>query len=154
MLKFYAALLDRFQDLHREARLALEALPPEAWDWRPSPGVNPLTVLIIHLAGAERFWIGDVVRGDSSQRDRAAEFEAHGLEAAALRQRLEQLDAYEAAVFAEMRLDDLDADCRSPRDGRQHSVAWALSHALEHTAVHVGQIQTLKQLWLERPAGG
>ena len=37
-----------------------------------------------------------------------------------------------------------------PRDGKKYTVAWALGHALEHTAIHVGHIPMLKQLWKER----
>ncbi len=34
-----------------------------------------------------------------------------------------------------------------PRDGREYTVAWALFHALEHTALHLGQMQLTRQLW-------
>jgi uncharacterized damage-inducible protein DinB len=150
MQKFYEALLDRFQDLHREILKSLEDLPAEALDWKPGLETNSLTVLIVHLSGAERYWIGDVVKGDSSQRDRNAEFEARGLDREVLKQRIKELDVYEKAIFEEMGLGELEEERVSARDGRKYSVAWALSHALEHTALHVGHIQTLGQLWKER----
>lgn len=150
MHKLYEALLDRFQDLHREILKALNELPPEALDWKPGPETNSLTVLIVHLSGAERYWIGDVAQGDSSQRDRNAEFQVRGLNRDVLKKRIEDLDVYEKATFAEMGLGELEEERVSARDGRKYSVAWALSHALEHTAVHVGHIQMLSQLWQER----
>ena len=60
------------------------------------------------------------------------------------------MDVYEKATFEEMGLGELDEERVSARDGQKYSVAWALSHALEHTALHVGHIQTLGQLWKER----
>ena len=44
MRKLYEALLDRFQDLHREILKSLEELPPEALDWKPGLETNSLTV--------------------------------------------------------------------------------------------------------------
>jgi len=54
--------------------------------------MNSICALVVHLTGAERYWIGDVVARESSERDRAAEFRVHGLAKAALKQRLETLD--------------------------------------------------------------
>ena len=143
----YEALLDRFHELHLEIEKALEALPVEALDWKPGPEMNSLAVLIVHLTGAERYWVGDVVKGESSDRDRNAEFQASGLSAAVLMKRITDLDAYEKAAFDGMAVSVLEEERVSPRDGRPYSVAWALSHALEHTALHVGHIQMLSQLW-------
>ena len=41
--------------------------------------MNSLCVLVVHVCGSARFWIGDVVLGESSNRDRASEFVARGL---------------------------------------------------------------------------
>ncbi len=59
----------------------MRALPQEALDWKPEPAMNSICVLVVHIAGAERFLIGDIVKGESSQRNRPAEFMATGLEA-------------------------------------------------------------------------
>jgi len=34
-----------------------------------------------------------------------------------------------------------------PRDEQKVTVGWALAHALEHTALHVGHMQILRQWW-------
>jgi GNAT superfamily N-acetyltransferase len=112
--------------------------------------MNTLSVLIAHLVGAERYWIGDVARGDPSNRDRDAEFRVKGLDAARMKQRIRDLESYEETSFEAMGLAELEEHRRSPRDGREYTVAWALTHALEHTAVHVGHIQILIQLWRQR----
>jgi GNAT superfamily N-acetyltransferase len=147
---FYEELFDRLHELHAEVEKALDELPSEALDWQPGADMNPLGVLVTHLAGAERFWIGDVARGDPSDRDREAEFRVKGLNAAALKYRVRELEAYERSAFESMTLLDLEAYRRSPRDGRDFTIAWALAHALEHTAVHVGHIQLLVQLWKQK----
>jgi uncharacterized damage-inducible protein DinB len=153
MQRFFEALLDRFQELHAEIEKSLEELPSEALDWVAGPEMNSLSVLIVHLSGAERYWIGDVTRGDPSNRNRDAEFQVKGVDAAYLSQRLKELDAYEKTSLAAMDIAELEQQRISPRDGRQYSVAWALTHALEHTAIHVGHIQILSQLWKQNQQG-
>jgi uncharacterized damage-inducible protein DinB len=148
--KFYEALLDNLVELHAEILKALDELPPEALDWVPGPEMNSLAVLIMHLTGAERYWVGDVVKGDPSFRNRDAEFRAKGVDAAALRQRIADLDLYEAGAFDTLDVSDLEQMRVSPRDGKEYSVSWALLHALQHTSEHVGHIQILRQQWKQR----
>lgn len=150
MQLFYEALLDRLDELHRATREAIEDLPAEALDWVPGPEMNSLSVLVCHLTGAERYWVGDVVNGEPSFRDREAEFRVKGLDAAALAKRVVDLQAYEVPLLLDMKLAQLEEERVSPRDGRKYTVAWAWEHALEHTAMHVGHIQMLRQLWKER----
>ncbi len=147
MEKYFEALLDRFDELHRSVEQALDELPPEAIDWVPAPEMNSLAVIITHMSGSERYWIGDVVLGDLSFRDRSAEFRVQGVDAAALKKRLADVSAYEKSAFEQMHVSELGQDRIAPSNGRTVSVAWALNHALEHTAVHVGHIQILKQMW-------
>ena len=147
MRKYYEALLGHFRELHGEVLKALDVLPPEAYDWSPGPEMNSLAVLVMHFSGAERYWVGDVVKGDPSFRNREAEFQTKGVDAAALKQRLTDLDAYEAAAFESLRVRDLESFKVSPRDGLRVTVAWALLHAFQHTAVHVGHIEILVQQW-------
>jgi class 3 adenylate cyclase len=144
---FFADYLDRLQRLHDDVAHAVEGLSQEALDWAPGPDMNSLCVLVVHLAGAERYWIGDVVGRDPSGRDRDAEFRARGVGAAALKARLADALAHSRGVLEELTLEDLEAVRVSPRDGREFSVAWALAHALEHTAIHVGHAQLVRQLW-------
>src|SRR4030042_3673177 len=147
MRKYYEAMLEHFRGMPAEVLKALDALPPEALDWSPGPEMNSLTVLVTHITGSERYWVGDVVKGTPSFRDREAEFQARGVDAAALKQRLTDLDAYEAGALESLKVRDLESFKVSPRDGRSVPVAWALLHALEHTSVPVGHIEVLVQQW-------
>ena len=66
MQPFFAAYLNNLQELHDEIRKIIRELPLEALDWNFGPETNSITVLVVHLTGAERYWIGDVVAGASS----------------------------------------------------------------------------------------
>jgi len=147
MLSILEGYSERLQALHANIERSIEGLLLPALDWAPGPDMNSLGVLAAHVAGAERYWIGDVVGRDPSGRDRAAEFHAHGLDAATLTARLAQTLAHSQAVLAGLTLPDLEATRVSPRDGHEFTVAWCLAHALEHTALHLGHMQITRQLW-------
>ncbi len=142
--------LDRLSELHSEVKGALAGLPGEALDWVPGPEMNSLGVLIVHLTGAERYWLGDVIACDLSGRDRDAEFQISGLSAADLSERLDAMLEYSRKALEALPIEDLEAGRISPRSKREYSVAWALMHALEHTAIHLGHIQIIRQLWDQR----
>ena len=142
--------VERLQRLHADVERAMAGLSQEALDWVPGPEMNSIAVLVVHLTGAERYWIGDVAGREPSGRDRAAEFRAHGLDEAALRRRLDEALAYCRSIVEKLTLQDLETIRVSPRDGQQFTVAWSLLHTLEHTAIHLGHIQIVRQLWDQR----
>ena len=74
MQSFYADYLNNLEELHEEILHTISGLPQDAFDWTPFPGGNSLSVLIVHLTGAERYWFSDVVAGVPSGRDRESEF--------------------------------------------------------------------------------
>jgi uncharacterized damage-inducible protein DinB len=147
MIVFYQDFLDRLVELHTNIEQAIQGLSPEALDWSPGKGMNSITVLIVHLTGAERYWIGDVALGDISNRDRAAEFSVSRIPLDVLRARLADASADAQSALTRPALGDPEQERVSPRDGRKFSVAWALLHTLEHTAIHLGHIQITRQLW-------
>jgi hypothetical protein len=147
MLSILKGYLERLQVLHSDIERTIEGLPLAVLDWAPGPHTNSLGVLAVHVAGAERYWIGDVVGRDPSGRDRAAEFRTRGLDAAVLKGRLAETLAHSQAVLEGLSLPDLEATYVSPRDGREFTGAWCLVHALEHIALHLGHMQITRQLW-------
>jgi hypothetical protein len=62
-------------------------------------------------------------------------------------------ERYLVHAFEELKLSDLAAMRTHPRHGNQVSVSWALLHALDHVATHVGHIQITVQLWHQRLVG-
>jgi hypothetical protein len=127
MSVFFDDLIDRFAELHTEIEKALDGIPSEALNWVPGPEMNSIAVLVVHLAGAERYWIG-VALNEPSGRDREA-------------------DDYARQALARFSLADLEAARQSPRNSKTFTVGWCLAHALEHTALHAGHIQLTRQLW-------
>ena len=68
-----------------------------------------------------------------------------GLDAATLKQRLVDLDAYEVRSAGDVAVCAIWTRIRvSPRDGRKVTVGWALLHPLQHTGQHVGHIEMLR----------
>lgn len=149
MEQFFLDFADRLTEMHTELHRALDELPDEALDWSPGPEMNSVAVLITHLTGAERFWLGDIAAGEPSGRVRDTEFEVTHLTAADLKARLDKSMAYTQNLLPRFTLADLDRECPSPRHERPFTVGWCLLHVLEHTAVHTGHVQLMRQLWGE-----
>jgi uncharacterized damage-inducible protein DinB len=150
MDQIFIDYLDLFAQLHANCKDLISGLPQQSLDWRPGEDMNSLCVLVTHLTGAERYWIGDVAMGESSGRNRDDEFLAKEMSAEKLIKKLDDSLAYIQAAFERLMVDDLSKTRVSPRDGREFSIGWAISHALEHTALHVGHIQITRQLLEER----
>ena len=148
MHPIYAAYLDRLEALHADIAQALADLPPAALDWSPAPEVNSITVLVAHIAGSERFWIGEKAGAVPANRDRASEFHTQSDNAAALQQLLDDSLAQARSVLAALEPADLTRSAGAHRDGKAIDVAWALWHELEHVAMHVGHIQITRSWWL------
>jgi uncharacterized damage-inducible protein DinB len=148
MHPIFAAYLERLETLHADLARALEGLPPAALDWSPAPDANSIAVLVAHIAGSERFWIGEKAGGIAADRDRASEFRTHSTDAAALRQMLDDSLSQARAVLATLTLDDLPRPAGVFADTQPIDVAWALWHELEHVAMHVGHIQMTRVWWL------
>jgi uncharacterized damage-inducible protein DinB len=145
MQLFFEDYLNNLHELHSEIENALDGLTPAALDWVPQPGMNSIGVMVFHLTGAERFLIGDVIAGNTSNRDRDAEFKVQGMDMSALVRRLANNSDYISGVLAGLTLADLESR-RLFRNQREVTVGWVLGHALKHTATHMGQIQLTREL--------
>lgn len=153
MSQFFDDYLDRLEELHRDILHVIGDLPVQALDWSPAEDIPSLGALVTHIIGAERYWIGDVAGGMPSDRDRDSEFKARGVAAPTLISRLRELESYEKGLLSKISMLDLESICISPRTGRRFSVGWALLHALEHTALHLGHIQIIHQLRQQSQSG-
>lgn len=150
MLPEAAAYLERIEDLRGQIDAIVQTLPPEALNWRPDAAsddhaMNSIAVLAMHAAGAEHFWIGEVIGGLTATRNRTAEFETVVGDTAILHQTLQTVSNQTRAVLESLTQADLDGTRRA-RD-RDVPVRWALLHVIDHTALHLGHIQITTQLW-------
>jgi uncharacterized damage-inducible protein DinB len=147
--------LSRIEDQRRTVRELVAGLPVEALNWRPIPRVegeafNSIGVMATHIAGAEHFWIAEVVGRKPPTRVREAEFQVQDVQASALldlldRAREETLEVFSA--FNETTLDE--TRMVQGRSMPEVAVRWALMHIVEHTALHIGHMQITRQLWTE-----
>ncbi len=151
MEPFFVDYLERLHELNSDFIRAFDGLPDAALDWVPGTDMNSFAVLVVHTTAATRFWIGDIALGESSNRNRDAEFQARGMSAAELQSRFAALEAYVADAFERITVADLSAE-RSfrYRDRQNGSAGWALLHALEHVGLHLGHAQITRQLWEQR----
>ena len=147
MIPALQVYFEKLRGLHDGFKAELNSLPPAALDWSPGEGMNSPAVLTAHTAGAARYIIGEVVGGEPAQRIRDAEFQTAALDHAELIGRLDGALAQHERVLSQLQLTDLEAARFSAKHNREVSVMWALSHVLDHTAVHLGHLQITRQLW-------
>jgi len=141
--------LQRIEDLRGQVSKLIADLPAQALNWRPIEGTeehatNSLAVLAAHVAGAEHFWIAEVVGGYPTTRDRDAEFATQVDDAAELVRLLEKTRAETRQVFSALTEAALDG-VREAR-GRTVAVRWCILHVIDHTALHLGHMQLTYQL--------
>jgi len=150
MLPECANYLKMLDDLRGQIARLIAGLPAEALNWRPIEGedehaTNSLAVLAAHVAGSEHFWIHEIIGGQAPTRDRPAEFVTEADGPGPL---LEKLKANEQAtrdVLAGLTAADLDGT-RQAGD-RTVPMRWAILHAIDHTALHLGHMEITYQLW-------
>jgi uncharacterized damage-inducible protein DinB len=116
------------------------------------PETNTLFALATHLVGAGEFWVLVVAGGRSIPRDRSAEFRASG-SVADLTARYERWIAGVHEVLnalipdqMEQRVDVSRLRSSPSASSEEVSVREALLHAVEHSALHLGQIQITRQM--------
>lgn len=148
MQSFFSDYLNLLRKCHDDIRKTMDGLPPEALDWNPGANMNSICVLVFHITGAERFWIGDVAAQEPSNRDRDAEFRVKNLGDEFLRKRLVDSFAYATAKLEQLTLQDLETLRTSSRG--TFTIGWSLLHALEHSHLHLGHLQITRQLWDQR----
>ena len=144
--------LQFIEDLRGQVRALIADLPAKALNWRPTDSVddhatNSMAVLAAHVAGAEHFWIAEVIGGRPTTRDRDAEFRLEVMDASELLRRFDAVQMETREVFSTLTVADLEGT-REAR-GKTVSVRWGILHVIDHTALHLGHMQITYQLWNE-----
>lgn len=120
------------------------------FQWTPGPGFNSIAILLRHLAGSERYWIGEGVGGIPSGRQRDQEF---------LHDRPSREDVLRAVEGARRRsrevlesLTAADLTSETPptvtagRPPHRPTKTWVLLHYIDHLGYHRGQALLLLKL--------
>lgn len=114
----------------------------DVW-WRANAASNSIGNLVLHLDGSTRMWIVGVAGGRPVERDRAAEFAERGpIARGELLARLRATMADVDQVLASLDVGTLLERRKSSRE-EEVTVLWAILHAVEHFAMHTGQIIVL-----------
>jgi hypothetical protein len=149
------AYLERINDVRGQMRALLESLSahdlPEVLNWRPIEGdddhaTNSLGVLAVHTAGAEHFWIGEVIGGMPPTRDRDAEFRSEILDVREIVKQLDVVGVETRNVMEWLTPANLE-ETRFAR-GKVIPVRWIILHIIDHSALHLGHMQLTYQLWM------
>lgn len=142
----------RMDHLRGQIRELVAGLPAEALNWVPLPtggeedATNSLAVLATHVAGAEHFWLAEVVGGRPRTRDRDAEFRTRVEGSQELTDLLDRTAAETAEILSSLSPADLEGERQAP--DRTLAVRWCLVHVATHTALHLGHMQLTYQLWM------
>jgi len=113
---------------------------------RTFPGLqNTIGILLRHTAASENFWISGVAGGGSRERNRDAEFGREPLAKQGLVRTLREAQAATDRVLTGLRAAELQAPVQveRARGTLQTTKAFALLHALQHLAYHLGQIRLM-----------
>jgi uncharacterized damage-inducible protein DinB len=142
--------LQRIEDLHKQIIGMIDDMPREGLNFFPIvlPQMqvsNSIAILAMHLAGAEHFWIGEVIGGLPATRDRDAEFTVRVRNSSPLIEILDNVLAETKTIFPKLSEADLSKTYKV--DEKMVQGRWAILHVIEHTALHLGQMQITYQLW-------
>lgn len=117
----------------------------DVW-WRANDESNSIGNLLLHLDGSTRKWILIVAGGRRIARDRDAEFAERGpISKSALLARLRSTLAEADEVLATFGEATLLEHRQSSTD-EEVTVLWAVLHAVEHFAMHTGQVILITKL--------
>lgn len=136
------------QSLHDDIFKAVEPLGHAEINWSHPALSNTIGILLRHIAGSERYWIGQVAGGRRLDRDRTAEFTREPLHKALLIEQLRTAHQEVQEVLRSLSAAELAApiDVAYRGDTRRVARLWAIVHAMQHTAYHLGQIQLFKKM--------
>jgi uncharacterized damage-inducible protein DinB len=124
---------------------SLEALSDEDVWWRANEDSNSIGNLLLHLEGSTRGWIINTAGGSDSHRNRQQEFdERQQIPASELLTRLKRTLAEADDVLARLTMEELLERRKSAY--KEVTVLWAVYHAVEHFAMHTGQIIMLAKM--------
>ena len=127
---------------------AAEALGEDGFWWRPTEASNSAGTLCVHLAGNLRQWLVAGLGDAPDRRDRPAEFATTDGRARA--DVLADLrDAVDQACAVLDGLDEAALLATHPIQGGTPTGLYAVYHAVEHFAMHAGQI-----VWIAKARGG
>lgn len=157
----------QLNDQTKRLKEAVAELSVAELEWQQHPGMNTIGMLLAHIAVAEIYWIavasdGLDFRKDGDElllkiigirgEDDGMPLPEDGTHPAALHGKTP--DDYSAMLDNALKYtheklkswSDADLPQTYSRGSNEISKAWTLYHIVDHTSIHIGQIQLLKHL--------
>jgi len=151
--------LAKMEDVRTRTLKYVEGMSPEQLAWSPNDTCESIATLLLHIAAAERSWIGeDIMRKPMDEWWKIA---------FPIRYDIPQISGKKLSYFIEILAttrqetkdalktltdDDLSREIAPLDPGEQDnaekrfSIDWILYHLVEHEAHHKGQIAVMKRL--------
>lgn len=136
------------EDLHRQVAETVAPLSDDDIN-RSVPGLaNSVGILLRHIAGSERYWVGEVVGGRPANRKRETEFGHERLQKSALLAELNRVRSLSSDVLGALGPEELlaEVDVQRSKGVVKETRAFALIHATQHLAYHLGQLRYMAKL--------
>lgn len=127
----------------------------EVFHWTPGPAFNSIAILLRHLAGSERYWIGEAIGGIPSGRVREREFTHDRPRREDVLRAVDDARRQTRQVLTPLTASDLQAET-SPSvtrgdPPRRPTKMWVLLHYIDHLGYHCGQALLLLKLARSAP---
>lgn len=135
-------------DLHRQVHETIAPLSDDQIN-RTVPGLqNTIAILLRHIVGSERYWIGEIAGGRPAHRVRDTEFGRDRLEKATLLADLARAATLRREVLEGLTASDLlvEVEGQRTRGVVRATRAFALIHATGHLSYHLGQLRYMVKL--------
>jgi outer membrane murein-binding lipoprotein Lpp len=145
----------RIRSLLERVCACLEGLSEAQLNWRPPMhDANSAYVIAAHALGCARAFVLGIACGQDVERDRSAEFRTSGSDATDLTAQVRRLSNDMDAALAALAPAALDQRRLPPKslfgegELREVSVREVLLDVVEHTSLHLGQLQITRDLAL------
>lgn len=134
------------KDLHAEILALLEAVGSEGMNWTSEINdVNSMYAIANHTILSQYWWIQENLNREKIERNRPAEFTARADNVNNLRNLYKEIETLTRSVLENVPQQETQA-LREVKQ-RQVTVEWIVLHVIEHTALHLGHMQLMKQIW-------
>lgn len=134
------------EDLHMDIMTLLETVGSDGMNWTPEINdINSMYAIANHTILSQYWWIQENLNQEKIERNRPAEFNARAEDLKSLRILFKEIESLTQKVLEKLQQQETQA-LRQVKE-RQVTIEWIVLHVIEHTALHLGQMQIMKQLW-------
>ena len=144
MLAEAQAVAEQFERVHQEIFKWSDGLTEDQLNWKPAvKDTNSIGNLMSHILGAEMFLVVERIGGQSTNRNRTAEF-TNPVTRDSLVQRRAEVETRVRETLDKLTAADLNRVVTTPNG--EASVGRSLMYLLSHLSGHMGQVIMTRKL--------